>query len=113
MDIETLVLSVGINQLADIFKISKENLGYIISSKLFLLPRLKAEINVLTKAKQLLIDNNIPVKSINLKLLTPLLENSLLEEDETLQGLWAYLLANTFDSRKQYDSIIFISILKD
>lgn len=73
--------------------------------------RLKNQIEIFSKAKQIAEENNISIKQINLKILVPLLEFSSLEEDETLQQKWANLIVNFSDESQNYESSIFPFIL--
>ncbi|RXM44242.1 Abi-alpha family protein [Flavobacterium sp. YO64] len=73
--------------------------------------RLKNQIEIFSKAKQIAEENDISIKQINLKILVPLLEFSSLEEDETLQQKWANLIVNFSDESQNYESSIFPFIL--
>ena len=75
------------------------------------LRRLRNQIAIFQKAKQIADENNMDIKQINLKTLVPLLEFTSLEEDETLQEKWANLIANYVDARQQYESSVFPYIL--
>lgn len=54
--------------------------------------RLKNQLKLFQKTKKYLGDSGIPVGQVNLKVLFPLIENASLEEDETLQDMWAKIL---------------------
>jgi len=73
--------------------------------------RFKNQIRVLNKAKEYCQQQNIDPKTISLKLLAPLLEHAGLEEDETLQDRWAYLLGNMVDSEQNIDNHVFPYLL--
>jgi hypothetical protein len=56
--------------------------------------RLKREVRLWTRAKEMLEEANIPPRQVPLKLLYPLIQNGGLEENDPLQDKWAALLAN-------------------
>lgn len=56
--------------------------------------RFKNQVNIFSKAQELLKSKGLEPKQINLKLLVPLIEYSSLEEDETIQNKWANMIAN-------------------
>jgi hypothetical protein len=56
--------------------------------------RLINQIKILHKTKELCDRHNIPLNTVNLKFLVPMIESSSLEEEETMQNRWAALLAN-------------------
>lgn len=57
--------------------------------------RFKQQLHILTRTKEMLEDAGISAKHIPLKFLCPLIQNAVLEEDESLQDKWAALLANS------------------
>lgn len=73
--------------------------------------RLKNQIKVLSKAREYCLRQKIDPKTISLKLLTPLLDNASLEEEEILQDKWAYLLGNMVDSEQNIDNHVFPYLL--
>jgi len=73
--------------------------------------RFKNQVRVLNRAKEFCERNNIQPKHIPVKLLSPLLEYSSLEEDEELQDKWAILLSNLVDSEQNIENHVFPSIL--
>jgi hypothetical protein len=73
--------------------------------------KFKNQVRMINKAKVFCEKNNVPLKTISLKLLCPLLDYSSLEEDETLQDKWAILLANMVDSRQNIENHVFPYIL--
>jgi len=73
--------------------------------------RFKNQIKILNKANQYCQQQNIDPKTISLKLLAPLLDHASLEEDETLQDRWAYLLGNMVDSEQNIDNHVFPYLL--
>lgn len=87
-----------------------EEAGLLLTERVRL-RRLKNQIKILEKAQKIAEDANMDIKQINLKILVPLLEYSSLEEDETMQDMWAKLLSNYADSTKRYTSTIYPFIL--
>lgn len=87
-----------------------EEAGLILADKVKL-RRLKNQIKILEKAQKIAKDANIDVKQINLKVLVPLLENCSLEEEESLQDMWANLIANYSNPKNKYQSTIYPFIL--
>ncbi len=61
------------------------------------LRRFKNQIKIFEKAQKHLQDYNINPKKISLKVLAPMIEYSSLEEDESLQDRWAFLITNTIN----------------
>jgi hypothetical protein len=87
-----------------------EETGLLFAEKIRL-RRLKNQIEILKKAQKIAKEANINIKQINLKVLVPLLENCSLEEEESIQDMWANLIANYADSNKTYHSAIYPFIL--
>ena len=56
--------------------------------------RIRNQVNIFTKTVQLLEQNNLKARELNLKTIVPLLEGCSLEEDDFLQEKWANLLVN-------------------
>lgn len=73
--------------------------------------RFKNQIRILAKAKEYVDSKKITTKEISLKLLVPLLENASLEENETLQDIWAKMLVNLVDSNSNFQNHIFPYLL--
>lgn len=73
--------------------------------------RLKNQVKILNRAKDICEKNNIEAKAISLKLLCPYLEYASLEEDEYMQDKWANLLTNMVDSEQNIENNIFPYIL--
>lgn len=57
--------------------------------------RFKNQINIIQKVKNKIESSGLMVKEAPLKVLLPIIENSSLEEDESIQDKWANLLANS------------------
>jgi hypothetical protein len=74
--------------------------------------RMKNQIDNLSKAQKICAEKNIPLRSINLKFLFPYLEGVAVEENETLQDMWANLLVNYIDSSKNMVTHVFPMILQ-
>src|SRR5690606_2679085 len=54
---------------------------------------------------------DIKLKQVDLKVLVPYLDNVSLEEDETLQDLWANLMANYVDASKNLTTTVYPGVL--
>lgn len=77
------------------------------------LRRYKNQLRLLNKAKEITEKENIDVKQINFKAFAPLLEGAALEEDETLQDMYANLLVNYIDSSKNLTVTVYPKILSE
>lgn len=73
--------------------------------------RLNNQLKNLEKVKQIIEKHNINIKQVNVKVLLPYLDGVSLEEDETLQDMWANLFANYIDSSKNLVSNVYPIIL--
>lgn len=73
--------------------------------------RFNNQLRMVNKAKAYCDKNNINPKTISLKVLSPLLEYSGLEEDDGLQDKWAILLGNMVDSDQNIENHVFPYIL--
>jgi len=76
------------------------------------LRRFKNQIRNLEKAKKIAEERKISIRQINLKALVPYLEGVSMEEDETLQEMWANLFVNYLDSEKNLTINVYPDILK-
>jgi len=56
--------------------------------------RLKNQVKILNKTRELLAENGLEPRELNLKTLIPLIEKSSIEEDKVIQGKWSNLIAN-------------------
>jgi hypothetical protein len=90
---------------------SVDEVGLMLSDNVKLW-RLKNQIRNLEKVKKIVEEQNISIKQVNLKVVIPYLEGVSLEEDETLQDLWANLFANYIDSDKNLIINVYPNILK-
>lgn len=73
--------------------------------------RFRNQVNILTKAQKILKDKGVKTRKVSLKVLTPLLEESSVEEDSSLQDKWATLIANTVSEGSQLDTTLYSHIL--
>jgi len=73
--------------------------------------RFNNQLRMVNKAKVYCDKHDINPKTISLKVLSPLLEYSGLEEDEGLQDKWAILLGNMVDSDQNVENHVFPYIL--
>lgn len=73
--------------------------------------RFKNQIKILEKAQKSVKDRNLDTKIIAVKTLVPLLEYSSLEEDESLQDMWANLFVNYIDAKQKHESSVYPYIL--
>jgi len=64
------------------------------------------------KVKTIMIEENVTTKEISSKVLFPLLEGISLEDDETLQDMWANLIVNYIDSEQTLCITVYPGILK-
>jgi len=74
--------------------------------------RFRNQLKNLERAKKIAEDHNVNIKQINLKALFPYLEGAVLEEDETLQEMWANLFVNYVDTAKNLTMTVFPDILR-
>jgi len=73
--------------------------------------RFKNQVKILNRANRYCIKHNINPKKISLKLLSPLLEYSSLEDDDDLQDKWSILFSNLIDSEQNIENNVFPYIL--
>lgn len=73
--------------------------------------RFKNQVKMLNRAKDYCEKHNIQPKKISLKILSPLLEYSSLEEEEVMQDKWSILLSNLIDSEQNIENHVFPYIL--
>ena len=75
--------------------------------------RLKNQVRTLRAAEQILAQEGLSPKAVNLKIFVPLLEAAALEEDQDMAARWAKLLATAADPRRPADiEPSFIEVLK-
>lgn len=87
-----------------------EETGLLLKDKITFW-KFKNQVKMLNKAQQFCLKNNIQPKNIPLKLISPMLEYSAIEEDEKLQDKWAILLSNMVDSEQNIENHVFPYIL--
>lgn len=90
---------------------SVDELGLLFSDNVKLW-RLKNQIRNLEKVKKIVDEEKIDIKQVNLKVLIPYLEGVSLEDDETIQDLWAKLFTNYIDTSKNLTINVYPNILK-
>jgi hypothetical protein len=69
------------------------------------------QINVITKAQEIINDRHANVRKVPLKVLSNLLEQASLEEDEGLQKRWAALIASTAVEGSSINNTLYSHIL--
>lgn len=74
--------------------------------------RLNNQIRNLEKVKKIVEEQQIDIKQVNVKVLLPYLEGVSLEEDETLQDMWARMFVNYIDSEKNLTINVYPTILR-
>jgi hypothetical protein len=87
-----------------------EELGLLVADQVKLY-RFKNQVAILNKAEAFLKEKGVKTRKVSLKILTPLLEESSLEEEETLQNKWAALLANTVAENSKLDTTLYSHVL--
>ena len=96
-DIGEIINSGAFDKLADIMhKLAgpmSEEIGLLIADKVKVY-RLKNWINVVKKTEKILLEANLPPNAVPPRIFLPILEASSVENDATLQDLWAGLLAS-------------------
>lgn len=94
-----------------VMKPSLDEVGELFADKVKLW-RVKNQIRNIEKVKAIVEKEGIKTKAINMKVLFPYLDAVALEDDETLQDMWANLLANYIDSEKNLSVTVYPHILK-
>jgi hypothetical protein len=87
-----------------------EELGLLAADKIKLW-RFENQVNILNKAESYLKEKGLKTRKVSLKVMTPLLEESAMEEDATLQEKWAALIANTVREGSDLDTTLYSHIL--
>lgn len=104
-DASEIIKSGAVDKLADIFhKLAgplAEEFGQLLADKARVY-RTKNWVSVIKKTEKILADAKLPPNAVPPRMLLPILEASSLEDDETLQSLWAGLLAT---ASQQTDSV--------
>lgn len=78
----------------------------------FRVRRLKNQIRNFKKIEKIVEEEGLTLKQVDLKVLVPYLEGVAVEEDEELQNIWARLMANYLDSKRNLKAHVYPSILK-
>jgi hypothetical protein len=73
--------------------------------------RLKNQIKNVTKINKIVEEEKISIKAVDLKALVPYMESVSLEENESLQDMWAKLMVNYLDSSKNLSTHVYPSIM--
>jgi len=89
---------------------SIEETGLLVKDQITMW-RFKNQIKMLNRAKDYCEKHNIEPKKISLKVLSPLLEYSSLEEEDIMQDKWSVLLSNLIDSEQNIENHVFPYIL--
>ncbi|WP_207424973.1 Abi-alpha family protein [Pedobacter sp. SYSU D00535] len=87
-----------------------EKLGLLLTDNVKLW-RFKNQVKILAAAEQHLKKHGVRTRKVALKILTPMLEESSIEEDESLQDKWAALIANTVSEDSKINTTLFTHIL--
>lgn len=89
-----------------------EEIGGIVGDSIRYL-RIKNLVNLFKKTNKIINDNHIKIQSINLKILSPLLDGASLENDEDLSERWSSILVKAADPNTSKDiKPVFIDILR-
>jgi hypothetical protein len=90
-----------------------EEIGAMLADEVRIRMHLPRNIKLLQRVNQIVEEEKIKPKFVNLKVLLPLLNASALEDDETMADLWASLLASAADSKNESAlELSFVEILK-
>lgn len=74
---------------------------------------LKNQLKNFEKVKKIVEQKNLKLKDVNLKVLFPYLNAIALEEDETLQDMWANLFVNYIDASQNLTVTVYPKILSE
>lgn len=96
--------------LGKIFGPAMEEFGLMIGDDMKV-RRLKNQIKNFQKIEKIVEKEKITMQEVNLKALVPYLNNVSLEEDESLQDMWANLMVNYLDSSRNLTTIVYPNIL--
>lgn len=89
-----------------------EEIGLLLTDKIKLW-RFKNQISILSKAENMLKERGLKTRKVSLKVMTPLIEECGLEDDESLQNKWAALIANTVCVDSKLDTTLYSKILSE
>lgn len=116
MDIKSSTIEKGLEIAKDfvdkLVMPSIEETGLLVKDQITMW-RFKNQIKMLNRAQEYCEKHNINSKKISLKVLSPLLDYSSLEEEEEeeMQDKWSILLANLIDSEQNIENHVFPYIL--
>ena len=94
-----------------VMKPSLDEVGELFADKVKLW-RVNNQIRNVEKVKAIIEKEGITTKAINMKVLFPYLDAVGLEEDETLQEMWANLFVNYIDTEKNLTLTVYPEILR-
>lgn len=97
--------------LQSVMKPSLDEVGELFADKIKLW-RIKNQVRNIEKVKAIVEKEGITTRAINMKVLFPYLDAVALEEDETLQDMWANLFVNYIDSEKNLSLTVYPEILR-
>ena len=114
LDVKSTTIEKGIEIAKDfvdkLIMPSIEETGLLVKDQITMW-RFKNQIKMLNRAKEYCSKHNISLKKISLKVLSPLLEYSSLEEEDVMQDKWSILLSNLIDSEQNIENHVFPYIL--
>lgn len=93
-----------------VIKPSMDEVGELFADKVKLW-RVKNQIRNIEKVKAIVEKEGITTKAINMKVLFPYFDAVALEDDETLQDMWANLFVNYIDSENNLTTHVYPGIL--
>ncbi len=97
--------------LQSILKPSLDEVGELFADRVKLW-RVKNQVKNIEKVKAIVEKEGIKTKAINMKVLFPYLDAVALEDDETLQDMWANLFANYIDQEMNLTLTVYPEILR-
>lgn len=97
--------------LSPLVKPTVEELGELLADNVKTW-RLKNQVRNIEKVKAIVEKEGITPKAINMKVLFPYIDAIALEDDETLQDMWANLFVNYIDSEKTLTTHVYPDVLR-
>lgn len=104
-------LEIAKDFLQSVMKPSLDEVGELFADKVKVW-RLHNQIKSFEKVRKIVEKENVKTRDINMKVLFPYLEGVAIEDDETLQDMWANLFVNYIDSDKSLTLTVYPEILK-
>jgi DNA integrity scanning protein DisA with diadenylate cyclase activity len=98
--------------LGKIISPSVEQVGLLVADNIKVW-RFKNQIRLLNNVEKYVSKKGINSKTVPIKILLPLLENSSLEENNDIISLWENLLINYVDANKNFTSTVYPKILSE